>query len=491
MKKVPSFNYSFLAILTTSIGFYSCEAPPKETTKPWPVQITQTSESTEPVIKEKPAVAEKTDETEVDHLRQRLVEAYTTYWPLISSEHQHAQLPEVLGDSMDALRVFGVERVGVFLRDGEATEEELQLVVDRLNDKSPKVRLAVAKLLAEIHVPGLQEHVAKSLTLETDNKVVQEELVYFQTNPHIDAIRPTAIRLLQNPNGNAGETLVALLKNITVDQSTAREILDATKHARRVSDSPSLITIEAMLGNRSTQKRLVYLLNSNNELIRTAVAEGFASSGFAEPLIQRANDPSMYMYALSALQKKSGLDSFQQLLELRVPDDSSWNTTAIEIATSLSTTDLGRVDDILKRKEELDDLRLAILSTAWRNSLDKSIGDKKAIAKRIVPLMIEFNDAVGALQLLNEFDDSVQDDDIIALRFTSAINALSWSDAADARPEPAIWISAWQEMIDQNPATAEAIKKQIIQRYSEQLNPEQMELLGITIDNTLTEEPKQ
>jgi len=246
-----------------------------------------------------------------------------------------------------------------------------------------------------------------------------------------------------------------------------------------------------MLGSRTTKERLVYLLNSNNELIRIAVAEGFASSGFAEPLIRRANDPSMYMYALAALQKKSGLDSFQQLLELRVPDDSNWDAAALEIATSLSTTDLVRVDDILERKEELDDLRLAILSTAWRNSHDKSVGDKKAIAKRIVPLMIEFNDAVGALQLLNEFDDSVHDDDILALRFTAAINALSWSDAADARPEPAVWISAWEKMIDQNPATAEAIKKQILQRYRDQLNPEQMELLGITNDDTLIEEPTQ
>jgi len=491
MKKAPWHNYFFLVVPPISIGLYSCEAPPKETTEPWPVQITQTSETAAPTLQKKHAEPENTDQAEVDHLRLRLVEAYTTYWPLISSEHQHAQLPDVLGDSMDALRVFGVERVGVFLRDGEATEEELQLVVDRLNDKSPSVRLAVAKLLAEIHVPGLREHVAKSLATESDNNVVQEELVYFQTNPHIDAIKPTTTRLLQNPNGNAGETLVALLKHIHVDQSTAHEILEATKRARRVSDSPSLITIEAMLGSRTTKERLVYLLNSNNELIRIAVAEGFASSGFAEPLIRRANDPSMYMYALAALQKKSGLDSFQQLLELRVPDDSNWDAAALEIATSLSTTDLVRVDDILERKEELDDLRLAILSTAWRNSHDKSVGDKKAIAKRIVPLMIEFNDAVGALQLLNEFDDSVHDDDILALRFTAAINALSWSDAADARPEPAVWISAWEKMIDQNPATAEAIKKQILQRYRDQLNPEQMELLGITNDDTLIEEPTQ
>ena len=125
---------------------------------------------------------------DVEGLRQRIVDTYEKYWPLISSEYQHEQLPDVLADPMYEIRIFGIERVGVFLRDGEATEEELQLVVDCLIDEDPSVRLAASKILPEINVVGLAEHVANVMASETNVDVVEQELIFLQTKSHSQAI---------------------------------------------------------------------------------------------------------------------------------------------------------------------------------------------------------------------------------------------------------------------------------------------------------------
>ena len=492
MLKLQFANYTCLISLPIFLGILSCEAPPKPVPTTRPLQIISTPKNDSPVIAivERP-IQDDEWEDEAKRLRGRLVESYAKYWPLISSEHQHNQLPEVLGDPMEELRTFGVERVGVFLRDGVATEEELQLVVDRLKDVSPKVRRAVATLLAEIQVPGIREHVAQSLELETDSEVVRLELLYFQTNPHKNAIEPTIKRLQQDPNSSAGETLIALLDAIDVDNGTITSILQATNRARKASDSPALITIEAMLGDEKTKSNLIYLLDSDRELMRVAVAKGFAFAGFSEPLLKRANDPAMYTYALSALQNSNNIDSFIDLLELHVIDEPVWNAAIISVATSLDTVALLRADDMLKRKENLEELRLTILKSVWKNASTKSPADRKAIAHRAVPLLIEQNEAVSALQLLNEIENSLQDDDFVALRFAAAINALSWSDAADARPGPQDWIAAYEEMADKNSATAEALKKQIIQRFSDTLTQVQLEQLGIVAEPNTTEQPEQ
>ncbi|HIO19760.1 MAG TPA: hypothetical protein EYN11_01545 [Phycisphaerales bacterium] len=475
---------SALCLLST----ISCEAPPT------------TNVEQSPALKTQPTTAIKnTVETdlnvnhseEIESLRKRLVDAYANYWPLISTENQHQQLPSVLGDPMQELRAFGVDRVGVLLRDGDATDEELQLVVDRLNDTSPIVRLAAAKLLVEINVPGLREHVAKSLANETNQAVVHEELLFFQTNPHISAVEPTINILISNPNGSAAKTLIALLKNVQVTDATLEKIINAIKQSRRASNLPDLITLEAMLGDINTKKRLVYLLDSSSEQLKIAVAIGFASSGFSEPLIQRANDPELYLYALDALQKHADINAFKELLNLRKKDNATWQAAVFSIATSLNTRELLRADDMLKRTEELDGLRLSILSSIWKNASEKSLAARKAIARRAVPLMFENNDDVGVLQLLDGFGESLIDEDLITYRFTAAINMLAWGAAADARPDPNVWIATWEVMLTKNPADADVLKKQILHRFKDQLSNEQLLLIGVVPEPPTSEDLSQ
>jgi|GEM_PF-2282511 hypothetical protein len=467
-------QFATFPLIIATISFLvvvGCEAPQQTA----PVQK-QTLKQT-PKTDSQPIIA-TANNNRVDVLRGRIVDTYTRYWPLISSEHQHDQLPSVLGDPMEELRIFGIERVGVFIRDGEATEEELQLVIDRLTDKSPDVRLAAATLLPEISVVGIADYVADVLTNEDNQEVIEQELIFFQTVSHPCAILPTIQRLRQNPMGEAANTIIYLLNTNDVSEKTKNDILQIVLKSRQRDNIPALLTLEAMLGNNETKKRLIRLLDYQDKTIRVAVALGFAYAGFSEPLIRRSNDPVIYTYALLALQENKDIASFKKLLDIQKEDDSNWETAVFTIASSLNMSELLRANDMLARLK-LDELRLSILSDVWKNASSKNHAVRKTIAGLLIPLMIKLGDAVGALQLLDVFEESLIDDDLITLQFIAAMNASAWDAAEDARPDPDLWIAEWEKVQTIDPNAANVMKKQIIQRFIERLTPEQLKLLEI------------
>ena len=431
--------------------------------------------------------------SEVSALRKRLFDSYVDYWPLISSDDQHERLPKVLVDPIPELRAFGVERVAVLLRDGEAVEEELQLVVTLVKDPHPTVRLAAAKLLPEINVVDLSDYAMKSdgkpiglsefvaLALETEERqgVAALELAFFQTRPHPDAVNPSIRRLRSGPIDPAAKTLFALLNSGMVSDDQKNHIF---KHVQRclrirsISKLPSLITLNAMLGDTTVQHGLIHLLQSPDKSMALAVAQGFASSGFAEPLIE-LDDPELYAFALVALRNRGGIDSIQDLIALDTEDDPDWDAAVFAIAITLDITSLIRTDDMLKRRD-MSTLRLSILQSIWDDSSTKSRPERIAIAKRAAPLLIETGDAVGALQLLGEFGDDLGEDELLTLRFDAAIAASAWDAAADTRTLPKPWIEAWK-LKTHEPTTADAIRKQIILRFQDKLTASERELLGV------------
>jgi hypothetical protein len=220
--------------------------------------------------------------------------------------------------------------------------------------------------------------------------------------------------------------------------------------------------------------------------MRIAVAEGFASAGFAEPLIARADDQTLYAIALTALQKHSNIEAFNKLMNLYQENEPSWNAAVFVIASSLDTSSLLRADDMLHRIG-VNELRLSVLTSIWEKSTSRSLAARKAIARRAVPLMIESGDAVGALQLLDAFGESLIDDDLLSLRFAAAIAASAWDAAADVRSEPTVWIAAWNATKESDTTAASVIRQQIIQRFRDQLSDSQKLSLGIeeveTTDN--------
>ena len=446
-----------------------CEAPqeanPQNNAK-WPFSVAENKKT--PKVK-----------YTIDDLKERLVENYSEYWPLISLENQHEKLIQVLNDPLPELRVFGIERVGILLRDREATKEELQTVAFLLKDRETQVRRAAAKLLPETELSGLKEFVATALDDETDDEVAKAELQYFQTYPFNGAFETIINRIQNGTVIPAARAIIAMLNAGMVSTEQEKNLLHIVKKRRKLKDEEELITIEAMVGTTKDKNRLTDLLTSQNRTKQLAVAKGFAATGYSAPLIPFANDDEIYKLILLALQNKADINSFTSLIQLQKTNNNDWDAAAIAIASELDTGSLLQADDMLKRSGR-DALRLRILKYIWQNANERTLSAKKAIARRTVPLLIEQSDSVGALQLLDSFGETLIDDDLLTLRFRAAIFAAAWDTAADAKPMLNPWIEMWLELQEEDGAIAEIIKQQIEQRFGSQLTSSQRALLGIT-----------
>lgn len=471
-------NQIVLALCFCSLSLIaSCESPQQVTKtdgSDFPFKI---ESETKPVINTQP-VLHKTE-----GFRKRVLDTYETYWPLISLGHQHQKLPGVLSDPLPEIRTFGIERVAILLRDNEATIDELQLVVNLLSDSDESVRFAVAKLLPEIEFSGLEEFVTLALADETNVDIANAELMYFQRHPYSGSFDVIIDKLSKEPNSASALALIELLKTHNISAERKRLLYKLANQVRQYNSTPELLTIEAMVGTEESRRALAEFLNSQNRELQLAVAKGFAEAGYAKPLIGFAHDSDFYKLALRALQQTASIDAFKSLMQLQRPSDADWDAAVINIGQNLQTSDLLRADDMLQRSRR-NSLRLALLHSVWEQSGSRSLPERRTIAKRTVPLQIEEGDAVGALQLLDTFGESLVDEDMLALRFRAAIFASAWDAAADAMPSPEPWINAWLELKESNQAVADVILQQIKSRFESTLNHQQLDLLGIAPTTT-------
>ncbi len=421
-------------------------------------------------------------------MRSRVIEAYKELWPLISIDQQHKKLPALLADRLPELRSIGIERVSVLNRDGEATEEELLIVVSMLDDHNISVRLAAAKLLPEINLPNLPEQVVSSLKVENNDEVASYEILFFKDKPYADAIEPVFARLDSPLVQVASNTLISLLKNAPYSEENYAIWKQKIKNAKKNQNEPTLLTLEGILGSDQEREALSTLLKSESEPTRSAVANGFATVGFWEPLVLYKDDPIIAQFLIAGLQNKADLEAFKTLLSLRSTINVSvWDSAVLSILKSLDTRSFLLADDILSTAGETD-LRVNVLMKVWKLSENRSLSARIAIAKRTVPLLNEKGRSDEALRLLEAYGDNVVDEELLSLKFKTAILASSWDSAANVRQKPQPWINEWETIKLYDPAAASVIRQQIVQRFEQELTQSQRETLGLEQTSVVTEE---
>jgi len=462
--------------LTVAVMCLGCESTPKDQTDNKPSGTRQIN-------------------TRVDHMpslpmRTRLIEAYKELWPLISVDQQHKKLPTLLNDPLHELRSFGIERISVLNRDGEATEEELQTVVSLLADVNQRVRLSAAKILPEINLSNLAQSVASYLANEEDENVASLEIIYFRDNPNPVAIEPILARINTNLAAESADTFVSLLGVIPRSSENYSIWIQFIRDAKRLHYVPTLLTLEVILGTDKDRRLLIPMLKDNIDPTRLSVAKGFAAVGYWEPLLERIEDPSLMPFTVTALQNKGDLEAFKTLLTLRSEIKvADWDTAALRILKSLDTRSFLLADDLLSGVGETD-LRLNILVKVWKQSENRSLVARNAIAKRTVRLLNSNGREDEALLLLEEHKDvyQIKDEELLSLHFETAILASSWDSAADVRSDPQSWVNAWQTMKIRDPAAAVVIRQQIIQRFEDLLTESQRQTLELEEASVVTEE---
>ena len=417
-------------------------------------------------------------------LRGRVKDAYKQLLPFISVEHQVELLPVILRDPMEEVRIVGIERVGVLIRDGKAPKDVLRLVVDLLSDKKSTVRLAAAELLPEIHLPDVAHHVADALETEHNPEVLAKLLSFFVSQPNLIAINPTVKLLSTQAFNSAATTLIELFdkyREQCSDELLTRVLKIVQAKRRRSKNNTSLITLEAMLGGQEIQNKLLRWSERKDETIQRAVMEGLAYDGYVEPLIKQPINPKYFDLVFRSFQKRGGIQSFEQLMYLQDKitidaDSDSWNFVVITIATKLNTEDFFDADKMLKRKG-LYSLRVTILKQILSHENKPEPIKLESIVLTLVPLLLNSGDTVEALQVFEVFGENMLNKELLTLKFDTAIKAHEWDAAADTNSDVDLWISKYKTINESDTGAASAMKTEIKQRFD--LTPEQLELLGI------------
>lgn len=466
----------FLPILAIPIAFHTlgCEATPQQkssTALGSPTDFVKTN-------KQEEAAATQLD----------IVEVYQELWPLIPIEQQHKKLPSLLTNDLPDLRSFGIKRVSILNRDGEATEAELLSIVTLLGDPNPKVRVAAAEMLPEISLPQVPVTVARYLASEMNEEVVLAEITYFITNPHPDAAQPVIAWLNSPLVQQSSEALVAIFTDTRLFGQVDELWIDAVKQAQQTYSEPALLTLEIIVGSDTNRQQCKELLARASDANRRAVATGFAAIGAWEPLLPYKNDTELSPFLIDALQVKGDLDSFEMLLTLKASIETGvWSNASVQILKNLDTRSLLLADNMLLQANETE-LRLNTLLAIWKQSENRSLAARIAIAKRAIPLLNDAGRSDEALQILEEYGDSIIDDELLTLQFDTAILASLWDSAADVRPEPAPWVQAWVSMKENDPPSAVVLRQQILQRFETTLTNEQQTLLGVEETSVVSEE---
>jgi hypothetical protein len=435
-------------------------------------------------------VAVQQSSGEADRSSDRLLTTYRTLVPMLTLPQQQSKLLELLGDSRSDVRQFAVERMGVMLRDGHDTPELQTATISLLQDPDLDVRQRVAPLLGELDPAGLDGIVLERLENEHDPTILQHALSAIEVRPNIAAI-PAVRQLLEHDivRDQAARTLLAILQSDAELRSIDRgAIARAALAALDASDDPSIAAVLIMTGSPEDLRGLSALLDAEDAATRAIIADAFLRRGRRNVLISRADDEVIFPFAMKAATTNDA-DAVRRVLSLAPPNDelgTLWMDTVAELASETALDRILELDDEVGATPHASDLlRTRLLSGAIaERELDTEL--HRRILKRLVPMLLEQDAAASALTHIRGLDPESLDDDLIKLRFISAIRARLYDDAATMQPTTAAWILAYEDTLASRPESAPDLRDEIVRRFNADLTPELRAQLGLAQDPLMT-----
>ena len=97
-------------------------------------------------------------------------------------------------------------------------------------------------------------------------------------------------------------------------------------------------------------------------------------------------------------------------------------------------------------------------------------------------MLLEQDSPAAALTLIQGIDERLLDEQLLDMKFISAIRATLYDDAAGIHDDPDMWIRAYQDTLASRPESASDLLQEIVRRYNEQLDAERRATLGLVDD---------
>ena len=302
----------------------------------------------------------------------RLIGVYRKLWPLLPVEQQLESIPAMLRDDLADVRRFGVDRVAVLLRDGQATSTIEEAVLESLEDSDLEVRRKVAALLAELSNPELTDLLAARLETETDPLVLNSIPVFLQ----LEAKTITCLPFFRCSSGNRHA--------MPPWQPYGRFFETPRPQSPRQIRRAERDRIDRIDSRQSEEKALRVLvapadriidfepwLTDSDPLVRAAVATAMLRREQVEELLSKGDDFAIYPIAIEAalsLPPDQPLDRMNKIIALEPPQETqieTWEQAIITASEPLAPREQLTLDDRLADNSLVkQSLRIRILDQA-------------------------------------------------------------------------------------------------------------------------------
>ncbi|MDP7070528.1 MAG: hypothetical protein QF561_04175 [Phycisphaerales bacterium] len=422
-----------------------------------------------------------------ERMAERVLATYREFWPFLSIEQQQERLLPLLNDELAAIRLFGLDRLAVQLRDGHANPQGEQAGLSLLEDPEPTVRRAAAALLPEFAPDAGATAVAARFPTETDAIVLATLLPRIASSrPDLlsperlagllaeDAVRPAAIHAVQ----------VMLSDPALRTPDTVDALRPAVRTAYNRAPEPAAALALGLVGDDDDLHMLALKLDDERAAWRAASAEALFRRGVLAPLQQRATDPAVYPFVLTAAERVDGLSGLTEIAGLTPPDEHRprWTKSLLEKVASIPPTDALQADTLLASLPAISDAqRAAALQTAFGSDpLDEQT--KVGLASRLGPLILQTGDPRAVVTMIDQVPEGRRTPELNALRFTAAVRGRLFDEAAQTRPDLSSWIDAFEEMKSTQPEAADLVRTEIVKRFQDELDEAALERLGLASD---------
>jgi hypothetical protein len=422
-----------------------------------------------------------------DRMSARLLAAYSEFWPLLSIEQQQARLLPLLSDELASVRVFGLDRLAVQLRDGHDTPGGQEAAAALLADPEPTVRAAVAALIPELDPTAIDPAVRANFLAETDPIVlaallpriaeIQPDLITAQKMGPLlamEAVRPAAIDAMW----------VILSRSDRPSDAVAAAMLPLVREAYNTEATPATGALLALIGTTDDVHTLEPRLDHADSTWRTAIGTAMLLRGMNEPLLARAADPAIYPLALAALGEGSDLASLQAVGTLAPPEQHTalWMQTLLDAARRTPAEDALQVDDLLAALPAVTPAQRAAVLQEVFSSGDVAEQNLADIAKRLGPLVLRTGDPKAVVAMIDQVPASRIDAELLATKFEAAIRGRLYDEAATVQSEPGEWIDAFERFQAEQPEVADLVRSEIVRRFEDDLDAAMRARLGMATD---------
>jgi hypothetical protein len=422
-----------------------------------------------------------------DRMSARLLATYRDFWPLLSIEQQQARLLPLLKDELPAVRVFGLDRLAVQLRDGHDTPGGQEAAAGLLSDPDPSVRAAVAALIPELDPAAIDPAVTSNFLEERDPLVlaamlprvaaIQPDLITAEKMTpllQLDAVRPAAIDamwvVLSEPTRRSDAMIAAVLPPVRTAYDTEQ--------------TPRTGALLTLIGTDEDVQHLLARLDDDDSAWRAAIANALHTRGLHAPLLARATDPAIYPFALAAVDGGTDLTSLQTIGGLTPPDPHAalWMHTLLEAARRTPAADVLLVDDLLASLPAVSPAQRAALLQRVFGSGEAAEGDLASIAKRLAPLVLQTGDPKAVVAMIDQVPAGSIDAELLATKFEAAIRGRLYDEAASVQSAPGAWIDAFERLQVEQPEVADLVRSEIVRRFEDDLDAAMRARLGMATD---------